>query len=647
MTIKKTKPSVGLILADTESYVLANNAIQHCVNAFNFDQVTIFTDQTEYWPQYRTVQIPKMQSVADYNRIILEELPTYIDTDFVVIAQFDGFILDGSRFSDEFFNYDYIGAVWPDQSQHQVGNGGFSWRSRKLIQAIRNYLGQYDGIEAEDLFICRRLRNLLEQEHGCRFADSEMANSFSHESVLGNQTPFGFHGVFHLPMVYRNTPSYLIDNLPDRSLRHQLGFIQHGVGKLDDAEREIYRRLIAKRLIKMNPPLSPPQLPLAVPDLFSHLRAAGHDRSPFWKPYEEKPQLVSDKRLIAYYLPQFHTIPENDENWGKGFTEWRNVARSLPLFEGHYQPRHPGDLGFYDLNNDHVLEQQAHLAHNYGINGWAFYHYWFDGKKLLDMPIEKLWRRKDIEIDYCVFWANENWTRSWDGMQSNVLLEQKHSASDDIAFIESISKYFEDDRYIRFLGRPVLMMYRPQLLPDSLATTDRWRNWCVQHGLPEPYLVATQAYGLSQPSQYGFDASAEFPPHRGTGCNPNLLRAPAQLRQFGPPREIHCIDYSSAVNAWSQRPPTDSEKLFKCVFPMWDNSSRRTTATPTVFQGSTPNLYETWLRFCLDQAEAGDLVFVNAWNEWAEGAYLEPDLYMGHAYLEATWKALHQGTQKF
>ena len=638
------KPTLGLVIADTESYVLANNAIQHCINAYPFDSVTVFTDQPQYWPQYRTVLISKMQSAADYNSIILKELPKVIETDFVIIAQFDGFILDGSRFSETFFNFDYIGAVWPQFTEQRVGNGGFSWRSRKLVQATQSYLDLY-GAEAEDLFICRHLRPLLEREHGCRFADEAVANAFSHEIVPGDGSPFGFHGVFHLPLVYRSSPAYLVDNLPERSLQHQLRFILYGVGQLEPVLQQQFRQLITARLtaLAVPRPTDHTSVTLALTSedsLYRHLQAIGHDRSPHWMPFEEKSPVLSEKRVVAYYLPQFHTIPENDTYWGKGFTEWRNVARSLPLFEGHYQPRHPGDLGFYDLNNEHILEQQAHLARNYGINAWAFYYYWFDSKKLLDMPIERLYRRKDIDMGYCVFWANENWTRSWDGMQSNVLLQQNHSAKDDIAFIESVSKYFEDSRYIRHDGRPVLMMYRPQLLPNSLATTQRWRNWCVQHGFGDPYLIASEAYGLTQPSQFGFDAAAEFPPHRGIACRADLFRAPVIGKTFGPNRDIQCIDYASAVTAWSQLPPAGSEKLYKCVFPMWDNSSRRVKSIPTIFQGATPELYERWLRFCLNNCNGGDFVFINAWNEWAEGAYLESDLHLGHAYLEATWRAL-------
>lgn len=633
-----SRPSVSLVIAETDSYVLANNAIQHCVNTFKFDQVVVFTDEPRYWPNHRTVLIPKMVGEDDYNRVLLEELPKVIETDFVVVVNFDGFVLNPERFSDEFFSCDYIGPVCTDKHGGRVGHGGFSWRSRRLVEAAARHAALRADRQAEDMFICGQLRPMLESDYGCHFADEATTNRFAHGVFPSGEAAFGFQGIAHLPMIYQNAPQFFVDNLTDHILAQQHASIRLGVDRLSAELQRQFNALLRPRLAAIG--ISPPQVATAATsDLFQHLWGMGHSRSEMWRAYEEKPPCNDGKRVIAYYLPQFHTIPENDANWGKGFTEWRNVARALPLFEGHYQPRQPADLGFYDLNNPTIMAQQAQLAKNYGVNGWAFYHYWFDSKKLLDMPIEQLYRRPEVDIDYCVFWANENWTRSWDGLQSNVLLQQKHSPEDDIAFISSVAKYFEDPRYIRHEGRPVLMMYRPMLLPNALATTERWRNWCIQHGLGNPYLIATEAYGLAQPSAYGFDAAAEFPPHRGKACDASLFRSPDIGRRFGPERDIQCIDYESAVNAWSQPAPAGAEKLFKCVFPMWDNSSRRVSSTPSVFQGCTPELYEKWLRYCLNHAQAGDFVFVNAWNEWAEGAYLEPDLHLGHAYLEATWRA--------
>lgn len=375
-------------------------------------------------------------------------------------------------------------------------------------------------------------------------------------------------------------------------------------------------------------------------DFFDYLTLMNHSRSDQWAAFKQKEPVQSTKKLIAYYLPQFHPFSENDSNWGQGFTEWRNVARGQPLFEGHIQPHHPADLGFYDLRSPDVLREQAKLARNYGISGLSFYYYWFDSKIFMDTPIENLYNNPDIDIEYCVFWANENWTRSWDGLENEVLLRQNHSPEDDIRFIAQVSRYFSDPRYIRYNNKPLLMVYRIGLLPNARETSDRWRNWCEKNGVEVPYLVAGQAMGsYAPPEDGGFDAAVEFPPHPGTACDRSHLQSLQNLSRFTQQREINVIDYHSAVKAWSHRNPFNY-KHFKCCFPSWDNSPRRINSCSSIFAWSNPDLYSQWLSNCLNIADEGDFVFINAWNEWTEGAYLEPDLFWGHAYLEATWKAL-------
>ena len=375
-------------------------------------------------------------------------------------------------------------------------------------------------------------------------------------------------------------------------------------------------------------------------DYYEYLMLMNHSKSSEWVAYEKKETLASKQKLVAYYLPQFHAIPENDQNWGKGFTEWRNVTRALPLFEGHIQPRHPAELGFYDLKSVEVLRQQAALAKNYGVEGFAMYYYWFDSKILLDTPIENLYKNRDIDMGYCVFWANENWTKSWDGLDSDVLLRQNHSPEDDIRFIAQISKYFEDPRYIRYRGKPLLMMYRPQLLPDSRETTDRWRSWCEKNGFEVPYLVSAQAFNYHQdPAEIGFDASCEFPPHWSSAFNAHELKFARDLKGFTARTDLRVMEYKAAVQAWSHENP-HNYKLFKCVFPSWDNSPRRVNSEALLYAWSSPELYREWLSYCLSVSGEDDFVFINAWNEWAEGAILEPDLFWGHAYLDATYSAL-------
>lgn len=242
-----SQPTVSLAIADTESYVLANNAIEACVSRFDFDQVHVFTDAAQYWPQHSVHVVERMRSIEDYNRIILNDLPKHVKSDFCVVAQFDGFILNAQGFSTDFYQFDYIGAVWPDYPYLRVGNGGFSWRSRKLLAAVAELSHLRAAGEAEDLFICRSLRIILEQQYGCVFADEETARRFSYEIVPDAQAPFGFHGIFNLPIVYRDNLEFLVRHLPQRVLRTRLPYLQYGVNQLPPDCVAEFARLIELR----------------------------------------------------------------------------------------------------------------------------------------------------------------------------------------------------------------------------------------------------------------------------------------------------------------------------------------------------------------------------------------------------------------
>ena len=339
--------------------------------------------------------------------------------------------------------------------------------------------------------------------------------------------------------------------------------------------------------------------------------------------------------LVAFYLPQFHTIPENDEWWGKGFTEWRNVTRALPQFEGHYQPKLPGDLGFYDLRNPDVMREQARLAREYGISAFCFYFYWFGGKTLLETPLRNWLNDKSIDLQFCLCWANEKWTRTWDGRGDEILIDQKHSPEDDIAFIEHVAEYMRDPRYLRIDGKPVLLVYRPGLLPDAKQTSSRWRNWCRENEIGEIHLAYVQSFERPDPKAIGFNAAVEFPP--------NLSSSSAVTHE----QALLNNDYKGKILDWQKMAQQFHlhKELSDAVHPGancgWDNEARRPGKGVTyVYQ--SPRHYGEWLQKIMTTTSSAETktIFINAWNEWAEGAILEPDLRFGYANLHNTRSAL-------
>lgn len=342
--------------------------------------------------------------------------------------------------------------------------------------------------------------------------------------------------------------------------------------------------------------------------------------------------------LVAFYLPQFHTFPQNDAWWGKGFTEWRNVTRALPQFEGHVQPRLPADLGFYDLRNPQVMRDQARLAAEYGIGAFCFYYYWFSGRTLMEDPLRQWLDDDSIDLPFCLCWANENWARRWDGRDDDILIGQRHSAEDDLAFIAHIAPYLRDRRALKVDGLPMLLVYRPHLLPDARATAERWRRWCRDNGVGEIHLAYVQGFERPDPRDIGFDAAVEFPPNMS---NPSSLSARQWL--LNPDFNGDVRDWRELAAEISARPLPDYP-LYPGVNPGWDNEARR-SGRGRVYLHASPRGYRDWLRSTIEKRLAAAptnkrMVFINAWNEWAEGAVLEPDARLGHAWLQATRDAL-------
>lgn len=339
-------------------------------------------------------------------------------------------------------------------------------------------------------------------------------------------------------------------------------------------------------------------------------------------------------RLIAYYLPQYHPIPENDRWWGRGFTEWTNVSRAQPLFDGHRQPRLPDELGFYDLRVAEVMQQQAALAREYGVHGFCYYAYWFEGgKRLLERPIEQMLRSGQPDFPFCLCWANENWTRRWDGGEHEILMPQDHTLDNNLAFFRAMVPYLQDPRYIRVDGKPLLLVYRTDIIPDLAAQVPAWRQVLREAGVGEVHLVAVQSFIEKNPLAIGFDAACDFPPHlvNAPRLNPGAEGEPAR----------HDYRWLVSHKTTEVRPPWPQ---YRGVLAGWDNTPRR-KARGALYEHGSPQWYGHWLEHAIvethrEQPAGERLVFINAWNEWAEGAVLEPDHLHGRAYLEATHSAV-------
>ncbi|MBF4507142.1 glycoside hydrolase family 99-like domain-containing protein [Flavobacterium sp. JLP] len=349
---------------------------------------------------------------------------------------------------------------------------------------------------------------------------------------------------------------------------------------------------------------------------------------------------------IAIHLPQFHPIPENDIWWGKGFTEWTNVTKAQPRFEGHYQPHLPADLGFYDLRLEEARLAQEQLAKAYGIHGFCYYHYWFNGKRILNEPVDRKMQNPKENFPFMLCWANENWTRTWDGLDKEVLLKQEYSFDDDLVHIQHLISFFKDERYIKVEGKPVFIVYRPNLFPDIQKTISIWREAARNAGFIDLYLgYALNAENRFNPQSLGFDFAFEFQPNSinfpQTIPYPNTtkdkifrkIKKSLGMREL----EIKCyVDYGSYVSNQIQKDFQDN--IYPGITPMWDNSARR-KENNFILHNSTPLLFKKWLIHIKENYPWNNVpenfLFINAWNEWAEGNHLEPCQKWGTKYLES------------
>jgi hypothetical protein len=349
-------------------------------------------------------------------------------------------------------------------------------------------------------------------------------------------------------------------------------------------------------------------------------------------------------RTIAFYLPQFHPIPENDEWWSRGFTEWTNVARARPLFKGHSQPRVPTDLGFYDLRVPEARAAQADIARQHGVEGFCYWHYWFAGKRLLERPFQEVLESGEPNFPFCLAWANESWTGVWNGQPDKILIKQTYPGQEDyVRHFEALLDAFCDERYIQVDGRPMFVVYMPDSLPEPERFTDLWNELAIKAGLKGMYFVGIVDRPWSQTP--GFDGYTYHLPGTFLKMLPkrkrNRLIKNLRGRSIGSYLPGHTgspalVDYSvlmrNALGSIEFGP-----EHYPSVLPNWDSTPRH-GVKGLVLTESTPESFRAHLRQAIDIVQTREpdhrLIFVKSWNEWAEGNYLEPDSRFGTAYLE-------------
>ena len=355
-----------------------------------------------------------------------------------------------------------------------------------------------------------------------------------------------------------------------------------------------------------------------------------------------------DKRIIAINLPQFHPFKENDEWWGKGFTEWTNVTKAKPRFRGHYQPHLPTETGFYDLRLPEARQMQANMAREAGIYGFCYYHYWFNGHRLMERPVNEILSSGEPDFPFMLCWANENWARNWDGGFKDVLIEQKYSEQDDIEHMTYLCKeVFTDPRYIKIEGKPFFVIYKPHLFPNIKKTIQLWRRVAKGFGM-ELYLSFMHSGDYARKTlieEFDFDSAIDFQPHQSSILGQDDKRWYDNFfyrfyEHILKTKDIP-INRSFGYKRYMEYACNHIEKDYKefpCLTPSWDNSSRRVNKPYFMLKGNTPQLFGKWLEYIIHffkpYSKEENFIFINAWNEWAEGNHLEPDTKWGRAYLD-------------
>ncbi len=372
-------------------------------------------------------------------------------------------------------------------------------------------------------------------------------------------------------------------------------------------------------------------------------------------------------KLIAMYFPQLHAIPENDGWWGAGFTDWVNVRKARPQFEGHNQPRIPLDNHYYDQSQMETLRWQVDLAKSHGVYGFCHYHYWFDGKQLLETPTNLMLQNKELDLPFCLSWANETWSRRWDASDYHVLIKQTHPAEKSRwkLHFDYLLKAWSDDRAIKVDGKPVFVIYRPQHISHIDDMLDYWRELAVGAGLNGLYFLVQKNWEFPRRDYLkGFDAIFQFQPFEAM-YSPFFENSPIKHRQLAKlfhllPESVQSLgravyaklnqrlehwDYDEVWNQMIQIHNDPELTTYPGVFVDWDNTARYGNRA-RVFKDASPERFEPWFARLVDSMEKRNLpenfMFLNAWNEWAEGAYLEPDEKNGYGYLQAIERQLVQ-----